>query len=624
VVSLNIFYSALGIVLGSLYFALTGDGVLVSAIFCLVISTLAFTTLRKFHIQIFSLLSFFLLMYLSFNIRQEYFEYFAKNKIKSQGQIFRVIETKEAAFFSETIYLRPIAKNFLEDYLNPTLLWKTRNFKALQENDLISFPDKLEMQSIDKNKREFYRKNKLFYQLKNKNFKIEGQNQTQINKIQKTIKRYYKEHLKPINAEIALGLVLGGNHASIDHQLMANIRNLGLAHFFSASGFHLVILLLIVMWISDRIPLIKRIQTPLAISMMLLYMATINFCPPIVRAGFMAITFLLFKNSNRKVNGFNLLIILAAIVLIIDPHTAFDIGFQLSYLATMGIIVWCSDINSKLEKTIKIKWLREILSVTLSSQILLFPLIIYYFSNLQLWSLLSNLVFTPILSLVTILSFGGVYFLIDPILDLLVYVFNLSQNLPFINTKLELDFTSLVLFWIFNISVATFLLKDLELETENYALMILRSKLIQKTLAASAFLMLIGSNLQPYNVYQLKIKDAKILNQEYKDEFNNQSDYHYFEIQGHKALIINNLKSIEQIKSDIREVNYLFIPNLNAKFIYLNRLVETLNPQITVIATKSQSKKVKENLELIGTKSNIIFGDGHIFLSRGKFWKITN
>lgn len=623
-VSLNIFYSALGILLGSLYFALTGDGVLVSAIFCLVISTLAFTTLRKFHNQIFSLLSFFLLMYLSFNIRQEYFEYFAKNKIQNQGQIFRVIETKEGAFFSETIYLRPIARNFLEDYLNPTLMWKTSNSKALQENDLISFPEKLDIIKIEKAKRDFYRKDKLFYQLKNKKFEIVGQYQTKINKLQKIIKRYYKEHLKPINAEIALGLVLGGNNATIDRQLMNNIRNLGLAHFFSASGFHLVILLLIIMWISDRILFIKRIQTPLAISLMILYMATINFCPPIVRAGLMAITFLLFKNSNRKVNSFNLLIILAAIALIIDPHTAFDIGFQLSYLATMGIILWANDINSKLESIIKIKWLRETLAVSLSTQILLFPLVVYYFSNLQLWSLLSNLVFTPILSFITILSFTGICFLIDPLLDLLVYIFNLSQKLPFINTKLELDFTSLVLFWIFNISVATFLLKDLEDETENYALKILRSKLIQKTLAASAFLMLLGSNLQPYNVYQLKIKDAKILNHEYQDEFNKQSDYHYFEIQGHKALIINNLKSIEQIKNDIQEVNYLFIPNLNGKFIYLNRLVETLNPQITVINTRSKSKKVKENLELIGTKSNIIFGDGHIFLSRGKFWKITN
>jgi hypothetical protein len=235
VVSLNIFYSALGIVLGSLYFALTGDGVLVSAIFCLVISTLAFTTLRKFHNQIFSLLSFFLLMYLSFNIRQEYFEYFAKNKIQSQGQIFRVIETKEGAFFSETIYLRPIAKNFLEDYLNPTLMWKTSNSKALQENDLISFPEKLDIIKIEKAKRDFYRKYKLFYQLKNKKFEIVGQYQTKINKLQKIIKRYYKEHLKPINAEIALGLVLGGNNATIDRQLMNNIRNLGLAHFFSAS-----------------------------------------------------------------------------------------------------------------------------------------------------------------------------------------------------------------------------------------------------------------------------------------------------------------------------------------------------------------------------------------------------
>ncbi len=619
---MNWFYSALGVVLGSLYYALSGHGVLVSALICLVISSLAFTTLRKQHKEIFSILSFFLLMFLSVSVRQEYFEYFAKDKIQSQGQIFRVIDTEEALFFSEKILLKPIAKNLLDDYFKPTILWKTKNFKAVQKNDLISFPERIQLIQIDPKKRNFYRRDKVFTEIKNKNFNAEGKKVNKIDRLQNKIKRFYRSHLKPDNAELALGLILGSRNSNIKQETINSIRSLGLGHFFSASGFHLIILLLIIFWISTKVPLLKRFQSPIAISFIILYMALINFTPSITRAGLMAIAYLLFQNSNRKINRAKLLIALAAVTLIIDPHAAFDIGFQLSYLATLGIIVWYESINTKLENLIKIKWLREVTAISISTQIFIFPLIVYYFSNLQIWSLAANIIFTPALSLITTLSFTGIYFLLDPILSLLTYIFDLSQKLPFINTKISFDLTSLILSWIMLISLACYILKDFG-ETENLALKILRTKLIQISLAASAFLVILGTNLEPFYVFQLHIKNGMIVNKEYQEQFKSQKPYKYFEVNGHRALIINKLTSIETIKDDIREVNFLFIPNLTSNFIYMDKLVETLKPQVTFISTKSQTAKVKENLELIGTKSNILYDEGRVILSQNKFWKIT-
>lgn len=619
------FYSALGVVLGSLYYALSGHGVLVSALICLIISSLAFTTFKKYYIQIFSLLSFFLLMFLSFNLRQEYFQYFANDKVQSEGQIFRVIDTKESSFFSERVLLKPTAKNFYDDYTNPTFIWKTKNFKALIRNDLISFPGKIEIKELDPKKTNYYRKDKVFSTIANKDFVIEGKKRTPIDRLQSRIKRFYREHLKPGNAELALGLILGNRNSNIEQSTINSIRNLGLGHFFSASGFHLIILLMIIFWISSKSSLIKRFQNPIAISFILLYMALINFSPSITRAGLMAIAYILFQNTNRKLSRFKLLIVLAAIVLIIDPYTVFDIGFQFSYLATLGIITWYDSLESKLESLIKVKWLREIAAVTLSTQILIFPLVIYYFSNLQIWSLIANIVFTPILSLITVLSFTGIYFLLDPILSLLNYLFNLSQSLPFITTNIDLDLTSLILAWVFLITAAFYILKDTSKEeNENIIVSILKSREVQLSLCASAFLLMLATNLEPYNVYQLKIKNGVIANKEYSHEFKTKDNYKYFEIQGRKALLINKLPSIEIIKDDIQEVNFLFIPNLTDHFIYMDKLVETLKPQVSFISTKKDTTKVKENLELIATKSNILYGDGRVFLSHNKFWKLTN
>jgi len=238
--------------------------------------------------------------------------------------------------------------------------------------------------------------------------------------------------------------------------------------------------------------------------------------------------------------------------------------------------------------------------------------------------LLANIVFTPILSLITVLSFTGICFLLNPILSFLSYIFDLSQKLPFISTHIELDFTSLVLIWITNIGFLTFLLKDFKPTSKNIIIKALSSKQIQLSIAGSAFLLFLASSMPPLYIQELEIRNAKIQNEAYKKFFYGDFDYRYFDIKGHKALIINNLPSIEIIKNDIHEVNFLFIPKLNNNFIYLDKLIHFLKPQITVIKAKSQTDKVKLNLDLIASETNTLYDSGHIFLSKNKYWKITN
>jgi ComEC/Rec2-related protein len=619
----SIFFSALGIVLGTIFFALTGFGILAPALLCLVASTLALTTLRKYHYQVLCLITFFLISYFSFNIRQEYFEYFANKKVLDQSQVFRVIKSKEASFFQSKVIIKPLAKNLLDDYLNPSFVWVTQNIKALKRNDLIQFQDSIKLEKLNKQKIKYFRKEKIFFQLKNKEYKIVGQKYSKIDKIQKKIKAYYKEHLNKNNAQLALGLVLGSQNSEIKQNIIRPIRNLGLGHFFSASGFHVLILLLIVLFLTKNIRFIRPYEKLIAIGSVIGYMAITNFTPSITRAGLMAITFLLFKGSNRAVKSFNLLIFIAAITLLIDPHTAFDIGFQFSYLATLGIITWYQDIKEKISKFIPYEWLTDIASVTLSTQIFIFPLVIYYFSSLQLWSLIANIVFTPILTLITILCFTGIYPLIDLSLSLLVKIFKLSNALPLIDLKVNIDVTSLILLWLIIIGIAVLLLKDFSFN-KNHLLNFVKSKEGQRAVVGSALMLFIGSNLKPFNVTELKIKKGIIQNSKYQDLFKTNDHYKYFEIEGQKALLINKLETIETIKNDIREVNIVFIPHLNSDTPYLGHLIDLIKPELAVVNSKSENPRVLDNLKEIGSFSNTIYGDGSLFLSRNKFWKLTN
>lgn len=613
---MSIYFSALGVVIGTIFFALSGFKILVPAFFCLVISTLAFTSLRKYHKQIISLLTSFLLMFFCYTAQEEYFHYFASKKIKAD-QVFQVIEIKEAKFFSQKIILKAVAANPLAEFTSPYFTWNNSNILKLNIKDRIQFKEKVELQELKNN---YLRHKKIFQKITNKDFTYLENQKTFITKAQESLKKYYRSSLNKENAELAIALILGNKNAQVNQTTINLIRNLGLGHFFSASGFHLVILLLIIHWLVRS----KKYKIPISILLSIFYMCLVDFSPSITRAGIMAICFLLFQYTSRKIIGHQLLVILAAIMLLINPFTAFDIGFQFSYLATLAILLFYKGLETKLLAFLKIKWLRELLAVSLSVQILLYPLVLYYFSKLQIWTVLANIVFSPLLSLITILSFTLMSFLINPLLSLFLYLSKIFNYLPFIKQEIDLDLTSLILMWISSITLYMLICKQEKLSEENLFLKALKNKKIQLALFASSVVLLLATNVKPLNLEKLQIKNGKIVNNKYAQHFKVKKDFHYFSLKTQKALIINNLTDLNTIKNDIEEIDFLFIPNLKNDFVELKHLTKLLNPDITVISTKSKSQKVKEQIQEIGKISNLIYKNGKIFISRDKFWKITN
>ena len=561
-------------------------------------------------------------MFISFNLRKEYFQYFASKEI-TQETLFIVDEVRKGPFFTEKITLKRYSENFLAKFTSPKLLWKSQNYKGLERNDVIQFTKPLKLKDLNWRDLHIMQSKRMFQSIENNSFEIIKSKPSLIQKIQKKIKRFYRKHLKEDNANVAIGLVLGGRNANIKQVDINNIRNLGLGHFFSASGFHLLVLLLIIMWITKRTSFLLKLQTPIAMSFCLFYMTLTNFSPSIIRAGVLAIAFLLFQHSSRVLNSKKLLVFLAAILLLLDPYTAFDIGFQLSYLASFAILFFYKDIHAKLSQVISLDWLLDIVSVSLSVQILVLPVVIFYFSNLQLWSLLANIIFTPILSLITILCFTGLYFILDPLLSLIRWLFNLSVNLPYIDLRTDLDFTSTVMLWIILVCTSLLMLKSFD-KDENFVLNFFKAKEIQLCLLASAFLILIATNLKPFNVTELAIKKGLVTNKVDKELFDIEPAYKYFEIAGKKALLINRLETIKDIEDDIHEVNFLFIPKITTQTLYLRPLIKLLEPQITIIDTKSESPIVLDNIRGIGNITNTIFGSGRIFISQNKFWAIRN
>jgi hypothetical protein len=108
---------------------------------------------------------------------------------------------------------------------------------------------------------------------------------------------------------------------------------------------------------------------------------------------------------DREANIFNALFLSAAVILMIFPHEIYSLGFQLSYGATLGILLF----HSIYRKTLS--WLPAIiansLALTISAQILVLPVLLIQVSEINLVGLLSNIIVVPLMSLILLVSLAA-------------------------------------------------------------------------------------------------------------------------------------------------------------------------------------------------------------------------
>lgn len=642
----NWFFAAIGTIIGSIYFTLGEGSILAAGIGCLLISTMVFTGMSHRRVEILSLLSALLIVFFNYNLRSEHLEYQdMEQALNKSNSYLQVINTPKDMFFKSNFIvelkekkkdLKTIVKN---TFIPTRLLAHSSSSNAISKGDIVKIPSQAKIEKIDKKKLQFYKKDKVFYEIKKPNLVFSKAPKSPVMKIQNSVKNYYHSSLSSNNAEIVSSLVFGSRAANIPKNFISTIRQLGLGHFFAASGFHLLVLTLVLTWLLKLCRVKERESSLILIPITILYAALAGFSPSIVRAAACITLFFILRLLKRKAWSLKFLIYLAGLILFIDPYTIFDIGFQLSYMATFGLILWSKSIKEKLENLKIPNYFKEILVVTLAVQIFLLPLVIYYFNSLQVWSILANLVFTPVLSLVVVFSFFGLSFILEPFLNFITHLVKLAEKLPYLNSHLEIDTTTTVLLFILLNTLALLIFKEHGTEKPKFDLTkkldgkfaeIIRysakdTYMISSVLISSLILIL-AINLDPIGMKKVIIENGIVTNHKI-EAFNHKQNYEYFQVLGKDSLIIRDRSSLSKLGpllKDIKEVDLLFLPKLSSNDIYLSRLVSLINPQFTIASynSRSTSTKVKKNLSLIGEKSHIIVNSGLIYISKDKFWSL--
>lgn len=205
----------------------------------------------------------------------------------------------------------------------------------------------------------------------------------------------FKTHLKTVNEYAITNAMVVGIRDDIDSDLLNAYSASGAIHVLSVSGMHVGILLVVLRWIfssiKDRGNYGRWSFTILVLTILWAYAVFTGLSSTVLRATVMFSFIQIGTTINRRHNIYNILAVSALVLLCYNPYWLADVGFQLSYLAILGIVYLHPYLNQLINPTnpiIRVLWEGTI--VCFAAQLFTAPLSVYYFHQFPTYFLIAN------------------------------------------------------------------------------------------------------------------------------------------------------------------------------------------------------------------------------------------
>lgn len=210
-----------------------------------------------------------------------------------------------------------------------------------------------------------------------------------------------------VNLSAILSGIAIGEKGDIDKGLYAAFQDSGAIHLLVASGGNVGFVTLMVYFLCALFFAGRFLPAAAALSVALLYTLIAGADAPLIRAyimTFAATIGLLLGRKSGVLQGF---IIAALLILLFNPQSIFDVGFQMSFLATLAIVYFVCNFNfaARLPKTAA--WAAELFFISLSAQMALVPIFTNGFHKISFAAVLSNIFLVPLSGLIM----GGAFLL---------------------------------------------------------------------------------------------------------------------------------------------------------------------------------------------------------------------
>lgn len=272
----------------------------------------------------------------------------------------------------------------------------------------------------------------------------------QFEKTRNNIIEKHSKYIKSPRLEILGGIVFGNETINPDEEIKENFKNSGLLHLLAASGLNVALIYGIWWWIASLIRFPYNLSIFIGAVFVVLYTFMTGFPPSILRASIMLLFVLFGKIIDRNANSVALIFFVGLLILLFAPKMLFDVGFQLSFVVTIGLVVCMPVIASKFEKldekhkekyknSSRVKKyfasiflpfaLASVVAIPLVAQFFVVPLQMHYFNNFAPFSLFANIAVVPFIGILSFIGFVSSIFALVPYLnDFAIFVFDMVAN----------------------------------------------------------------------------------------------------------------------------------------------------------------------------------------------------
>lgn len=451
-----------------------------------------------------------------------------------------------------------------------------------------------------------------------------------LNNIRNDIIQAHSKYLKSPNLEILGGIVFGDDAIAPPEGIKISFAHSGLLHILAASGMNVALIYGIWFFILRQLRIPFNLTVSSGIFVVIFYALMTGLGPSVIRATFMLIFILVGKLIDRDAHSISLLSFVALLMLIYNPAYINDVGFQLSFLVTFGLLVTAPVVFEKVKSMPPL--LSGAIFVPIIAQIWVAPIQMYYFNSFSLYSVFANIAILPFL---TIISFGGfisvvlalikplanqVCFLFDlvlnPVLNVLVAISDYFSNLPYSLIQMPQPKIFQIFLYYGVVLLVNLLLKIGKNKKIIFATCLLFTTLILSCLNLNKYiysLETIAFNVQNADAFLIKTpKNKYFLIDSGKMGYNDGKTQAQMIIL--EYLKDNGIKNVEGLiithfDSDHAGGAVDLINNLNIKNIYVN----SLNDKSKLAKKIYSCAKCKKNIHILLAKNNeTVYSEGDL------------
>ncbi|MHB8063347.1 MAG: DNA internalization-related competence protein ComEC/Rec2, partial [Ruminiclostridium sp.] len=278
-------------------------------------------------------------------------------------------------------------------------------------------------------------------------------------KIKKSVLNIVEYCLDKNQAGLLSGMIIGYKDG-LDENAFSAFSKAGLTHIMVASGMNVAFIILPLAFIFKKLQLGNFTSSIFTILVLILFVFVTGFSASVVRAVIMGIMILLGKIIMREADIYTSISAAAIILLTLNPYTLYDIGFQLSFFATVSLVMFYPRLKELIDHKHIPNIVADTLAATIAAQIGVVPITLYYFNNFSTISILSNLLVVPIVQIITIIGFIMVFvgivnihaavligYINNSFLSFVLFVTEYTSKIPYASLKLPTPSLGLIIFY---------------------------------------------------------------------------------------------------------------------------------------------------------------------------------